>query len=153
MFLHILLSAKPPSRNTKIWQADLCLHYFWPSLNQEALEISQNQLCLTGYPVPRFCHPTEYNVTHVHTNLLLIFHPDNCDKQIPQTIRHMKALFLLYRGSILYSYFKVLCAHSYCHWHSHIKTKMCLVIHGNKPQCIITKITKQADAIFCFIFV
>lgn len=76
VFLHILLSAKTPSRNTKIWQVHLCLHYFWLSWNQETLEISQNQLCLPDYPATRFCccNPTEYNVTHVHTNLLLIFH-------------------------------------------------------------------------------
>lgn len=63
MFLHILLPAKTPSRNTKIWQAHICLHYFWPSWNQETLEISQSQLCLTDYPATRFCccYPTEYN--------------------------------------------------------------------------------------------
>lgn len=73
VLLHILLSEKTPSRNTKIWQAHLCLHCFWPSWNKETLEISQNQLCLTHYPATRFCcyKPTEYNITHVHSNLLL----------------------------------------------------------------------------------
>lgn len=40
----------------KVWQADLYLHCFWPSWNREALENSQKQLCLTGYPTLRSCY-------------------------------------------------------------------------------------------------
>lgn len=94
VFLHIPLSVKTPSRNTKIWQAYLCLHYFWPSWNQETLEISQNKLCLTDYSGSitieleyiRFscCDPTEYNITHVNTNLLLIFHQITVINKFPR---------------------------------------------------------------------
>jgi len=102
---------------------------------------------VSGYPAPRFCHcyPTEYNLTHVHTNLLLIFHQIIViDKQIPQTIRHTKTPFLLYCGSTLYGYFKVLLC-----WSALLrKDKMSLVVYDNKPPQTITKITEQAHR-FC----
>lgn len=111
VLLHILLSAKTPSSNTKIWQALLCLHYFWPSWSQETLEISQNQLCLTDYPDTRFCccNPTEYNTTHVRTNLLLIFHQVTVINKFPRLsdiwTPHFFSVVAAYYIATLYSFY------------------------------------------------